>query len=201
MTKRKLILASGIAIIIGILLVSNILMYMELRRAELIGSFSVFKAHQESLRLTSPDGKVDAVVMFSPAPATAEDLTDVFIVPKAQAIAWTMGSHHYRVFQGYYIDALDVEWATDRVLTIEYGQGVICTFKNCIDLSYDLGEERPYAYTYEVKEICQNASALPCDFWDYYRWTASREGPSSAARGLPSPIPERKTSPDHDDTE
>jgi hypothetical protein len=192
MHKKKFFIWLILGVIIFILILSNIIMYIELARAELIGGFSIFKGHEEKSRITSPDGRVDAVVMFSPAPATAEDLTDVFIVPKGQAVTWTMGIHQHRVFQGYYIDALDVQWSTDRLLTIEYSQGVICIFKNCIDLSYDLGEERPYAYTYEIKEICQNASALPDDFWNYYWWTVSRKRPEREAREGQSRIFERQ---------
>jgi hypothetical protein len=139
-------------------LLVNLVVLLDILRPTLLRSFF---GSEETLRVTSPDGKVDAVIIHVSAPATVEDTTEVYIVPQGQSVIGKFGDDYQRVFQGHALSGLTVTWPEDRFLEVHYTFGVIYFFKNHITYHFDPNER---LYVVQIREIPKNESPLPYRF-------------------------------------
>nr|VFJ65183.1 MAG: hypothetical protein BECKDK2373B_GA0170837_11469 [Candidatus Kentron sp. DK] len=79
----------------------------------------------EILRASSPDGKVDAVVMVSSADATTPKVHELYIVARDRR-----HSDVDLVLTGDHFEDFSVNWRTVGFLDIDYSQGRIFRFSN-----------------------------------------------------------------------
>jgi hypothetical protein len=105
---------------------------------------SYFK-QKEILRISSPDGKVDAVIIEVNGGATNDLILDVFVVPKGKSIVSKMDDCYWRVLQGRFSQNLNIKWATPKLLEISNAFGYVDYFKN--NLSFSIEPDLP---VYEV---------------------------------------------------
>jgi len=103
----------------------------------------------EAERYTSPDGKVDAVLMHYDAGATTSLMESIYIVPKGKKITkrnerW---QNYSLVFMADHIKAKKIHWLRNKVLEIQYEEADIHSFKNII---WPLTGN--YKYVVEIRE-------------------------------------------------
>ena len=91
---------------------------------------------EEAYRITSPDGKVDAVGMYYDAGATTSRIEMVYIVPAGNAIT-KMDMKLQRcvpVFTADHIEGKNISWLRDKLLEIKYETARITYFNPCIHM-------------------------------------------------------------------
>ena len=112
----------------------------------IIGSMGRF---EESRRWTSPDGKVDAVLMHYDAGATTSLFESVYIVPIGKKV--TKFDKNWRkcapVFMADYMKDRKIYWLRDKVLEIQYEKARIHSFKN-----FTMPLREDYNYVVEIRE-------------------------------------------------
>ena len=101
----------------------------------------------EKYRVTSPDSKVDAVLMLYDAGATTLGTLYLYIVPSGKQISKWENSLCFEepVFTAKYTENTKIQWQNNRDLTVHYKEDVIHHFQNsCWPL-------RPVSLDSEVK--------------------------------------------------
>jgi hypothetical protein len=132
--KKKWILVSVLIISIFLNCIIGFLLFLEPPIHE--SMLQAITTQKEVQRLTSPDGKIDAVIIEScgglpPEPA----LLDVFVVLKGQKAKWTFCENKDRVFEGRFLQDLSIKWKKNRHLIINYSSGDIFYFRNNLTAS------------------------------------------------------------------
>ena len=82
-------------------------------------------SREEINRITSPDGKVDAILVETDAGATTSYGYNVYIVPKGGN--FEVG---YAAFIADHIKNLEIEWIKPKLLNISYDEARIFKFAN-----------------------------------------------------------------------
>ncbi len=96
---------------------------------------------EEIVRFTSPDGRVDAIILTSDAGATTATAHEVYIAPRGT----TKRDLKHPVFTADYVMGLKVKWIESKHLEVQYQSARIFHFTNfwqSADVDY---------YEYEVK--------------------------------------------------
>jgi|SRR3989304_5930420 len=105
----------------------------------IIHSYSVanYFEQKEILRISSPDNKVDAVVIEVDGGATNPLIQAVFVVKKGESIFWKIDYSYKLVFQGSSLGNLEIKWVENQFLEIHHSSGHVDYFKDNIDFLMD----------------------------------------------------------------
>ncbi len=74
-------------------------------------------SEKELLRITSPDGKVDAVLVKGDCGATTSYSYDIFIVPRGESTKKTKA-----VFKADHVKNESLQWLAPKILEVKYGR-------------------------------------------------------------------------------
>ena len=83
--------------------------------------------YKEIGRFVSPDSKVDAVEVMGSAGAGTTLHTYIFLVPHGAKLD---ADNNAPLFNGDYVDKLDVRWRKQQFLEIHYNEAQIVNFRN-----------------------------------------------------------------------
>ena len=100
--------------------------------------------NKELLRISSPDAKVDAVLMRGDCGATTPYSYGVYIIPKGEKI-----KKSYLIFSADHVEGESVQWIAPKLLEIKYRQARIFEFTNFWQ-SRDVDN---FNYVVEIREI------------------------------------------------
>jgi hypothetical protein len=111
---------------------------------------------EEVWRSSSPDGKVDAVLMNYDAGATTSLIEMLYLVPAGQKITrWDMKLQNYTpVFRADHTQGRTITWSGKQLLEIKYEKARINHFRNH---AYPLAREG----SYDVVEIRETPLTAP----------------------------------------
>ncbi len=82
-------------------------------------------AREEMARISSPDFRVDAILIRANAGATTSFVFEVYIVQSGDVL-----TEEHLLFRGDKMEGLKLRWVQSKLLTIQYEQGQIFHFSN-----------------------------------------------------------------------
>src|SRR3972149_10351772 len=88
---------------------------------------------KEILRISSPDNKVDAVIIEVDGGAINPLIHAIYVVEKGEDIFWKKDYCYEMVFQGSSLGNLNIRWVEDQFLEIHHSSGHVDYFKDNID--------------------------------------------------------------------
>lgn len=103
--------------------------------------------YEEKMRITSPDGKVDVVLITQNGGAMSSVASVVYLVPKDKEVSEDCGT---LVFHSSKAKGLVISWTEDRLLLIQYQEAIINQFQNT---AYPFFHIDDYLYTVRIREI------------------------------------------------
>jgi hypothetical protein len=113
---------------------------------------------KEISRITSPDSKIDCVLVERNCGATTCYAYSVFLVPKGGTLRKAQP-----VYRADHISDLNVRWQTAKMLDIRYKEARIFHFTNF----WQSGDVNDFRYVVEIREIASSPHALsPKDRWE-----------------------------------
>jgi hypothetical protein len=156
MGKKRNVISKILSIIGGLtVLYLIVVLFAFLIDYFVFANIMVFK---EASRITSPDGKVDAVDMHSHAGAATRYKEMVYVVPAGQVISKTDFRRNKRipVFKSYYSEGKKIHWVRDKRLEIQYETAEVLAFRNSVSpFSQDVN------YEVEIRQTPLRESSLP----------------------------------------
>lgn len=108
--------------------------------APFIYSYSIanYFVQKEILRISSPDNKVDAVVIEVDGGAINPIIHAIYVVEKGEDVFWKKGYCYDKVFQGSSIGGLKIKWVYEgQLLEIHHSYGHVDYFKDNIEFLMD----------------------------------------------------------------
>lgn len=108
----------GLLMVVALLLLSGVVLGKDLL-------FSLLVAQREVSRLTSPDNKVDAVLVERNVGATTSYSYHVYIVPKGTKV-----KRGHEKFIADKVSHIKIEWLQSKLLQISYEQARIFHYSN-----------------------------------------------------------------------
>jgi hypothetical protein len=106
-------------------------------------SLSNYIKQKEILRISSPDYKVDAVIIEVDGGATSALIHAIYVVKKGEPIFWKKDYCYKRVFQGRSLRNLKIKWIEDQFLEINHLSGNVDYFKDNIGFLLNQ-DSKPY---------------------------------------------------------
>ncbi len=113
---------------------------------------------EEVERVTSPDNKVDAVIIKKNYGATASFIYDIYIVPKGKKV--DLGKPEFRAD---HVEKLSLNWSQNKLLQIKYKNARIFHFSNF----WQSKEVDNFSYVVEIqlKPLSKDFSLSEEDRW------------------------------------
>lgn len=116
--------------------------------------------HRELKRVTSPDGKVDAILAQVITDSLSADGFAVYLAPAGRKLDLQSIDFDRKVFYANRIDDLELVWREPKFLEIRYTRGDIFDFRNNWWLRQDPSPNDIYTQPYivEVRIVPRNES-------------------------------------------